>query len=188
MTKKEIRRVALARRRALSPDLAAAWSRAACARLSSMPEFERASALLSYVAAKDNELDTGPLLRSMLAAGRTVLIPVVRGPDEMLWSRLESWDDLAPGRFGLLEPRADRLRPCAAPAGALCVVPGIAFTRGGARIGYGGGYFDRFLAGFEGFTAGLAYEMQLYPDLPAEKHDIPLHAVVTETGLYRSAT
>jgi 5-formyltetrahydrofolate cyclo-ligase len=116
-----------------------------------------------------------------------VLVPVVRGPGEMLWSRLETWDDLARGHFGLLEPRGDRTRPSTPPPGAICLVPGIAFTPDGGRIGYGGGYFDRFLIYFDGFTAGMAFNVQMRDALPLDECDVRVHAVVTESAVYRRA-
>jgi 5-formyltetrahydrofolate cyclo-ligase len=71
---------------------------------------------------------------------------------------------------------------------SLVVTPGLAFDLQGARLGYGGGFYDRAMAGYPGLRVGLAYHVCLAPALPAAAHDVPVHAVVTERGLFSTAT
>lgn len=184
MDKHEIRRRLLARRRALSPEKIREWSAAIADRLRAEPAFAAAPAVLAYVASKDNEADTGPLIRGLLAAGRPVWVPVSGAGGRMQWSRLGGWEELAPGRHGILEPRAAHRRYGFPPAGAACLVPGIGFSVRCQRLGYGGGYFDRFLACFGGVAIGLAYGFQVLPELPVEAHDVRLDCVVTESAIY----
>ncbi|HNR35360.1 MAG TPA: 5-formyltetrahydrofolate cyclo-ligase [Candidatus Hydrogenedentes bacterium] len=179
-SKDELRRIALAARRALSPEMAAAKSAAIAERVRALEAFQQAPCVLGYVASKDNEVDTRALMDGVLREGRPVLVPVAKPRGIMIWSALRDWNDLAESRFGILEPRAESMRPTTPPPGSVCLVPGIAFSEDGYRIGYGGGYFDRFLAGFDGVSIGLAFREQLYPRWIPEAHDIPVQMLVTD--------
>ncbi|MDX9972498.1 MAG: 5-formyltetrahydrofolate cyclo-ligase [FCB group bacterium] len=183
--KAALRAAFLERRRGLSPGQVSAWSAAAVARLRDLPEAAEASAYLVYLSSKDNELDTLRLVETLLEEGRIVLVPVGDKNRSLVWSRLERLAETAPSAFGILEPRAEHLRPTEVPPGALAVVPGLAFTREGGRIGYGAGYYDRFLAAFDGVKLGMAFEAQLADSMPLEAHDVPMDVVVTEAAVYR---
>ena len=99
----------------------------------------------------------------------------VRGPDE-----------LTPGPFGIAEPRPSC--PTVAPAALdVILVPGVAFDRAGGRLGYGGGFYDRFLAACTGPRLGLAFALQLVACVPREAHDLPLAVLVTEAEVIRVA-
>jgi len=182
--KRVIRAGALAARRALTPEEAERKSAAIRQRLISLPEFNAARALLVYVSSKDNEVDTLALIRTALEAGRTVLVPVAMpSTREMLWSELKSLDELEPSTFGIMEPRKECVRPREHTETDAAIVPGIAFDTAGHRIGYGGGYYDRFLAAFHGTTIALAYELQIYESIPAEPHDRRVGFIVTENRI-----
>lgn len=185
-SKAEIRQQMLTRRRALPPDEAAERSAAVCARVEALPAFSRAPLVLAYVASKDNEADTRPLLERLLAEGRAAAVPWVAGRGTMGWSHIARLEDLAPGRFGILEPVPGRRIPVTPEADSVCLVPGLAFTRDGARIGYGGGYFDRFLADYPGLSIGLAYDFQVTGGLPREPWDQPVNMVAAESGVWSS--
>lgn len=187
LEKKAIRTRLLEARKRLSPEEAATKSAAIRQRVACLPEFQAASAVLTYVASKDNEVDTRPLIDELLRARRPVLVPLTRGKGQMVWSRLEHMTDLARGTFGILEPRPERQHDMPPPPDSAVLVPGIAFTLTGWRIGYGGGYFDRFLAEFPGVKIALAYDMQIVPEVPVAPHDVPMDILVTETAIYRCA-
>jgi len=179
-----IRSEFLTRRRSLSPDDVRVKSAAITARLVQLPEFAQATTLLIYVASKDNEVDTKPLILDALGAAKTVLVPCA-GPDGLLTcSVLCDWKDLERGRFGILEPRPDCLRPATPPADAPVIVPGIAFSPAGHRIGYGKGNYDRFLAAHSGPKIGLAYDAQIVTDIPVDAHDVPMDHIVSESAVY----
>jgi 5-formyltetrahydrofolate cyclo-ligase len=91
---------------------------------------------------------------------------------------------LVPGPYGILEPRRDTREYVVPPDDAPVIVPGIAFSPAGHRIGYGKGYYDRFLAAHHGLKLGLAYEMQIVPSIPSDTHDVPVDLVITETATY----
>ncbi len=184
--KRAIRAEALAARRALTPEEAAQKSTAILEKLISMPEFESARALLVYVSSKDNEVDTLRLISSAIESDRKVLVPVaVTSTREMVWSELRSLDELHPSTFGIMEPKEDCIRPVEHNEKHVALVPGIAFDAAGRRIGYGGGYYDRFLASFRGKKVAIAYELQVYESIPAEPHDHPVDVIVTEDRIIK---
>ncbi|MFO7975181.1 MAG: 5-formyltetrahydrofolate cyclo-ligase [Candidatus Hydrogenedentota bacterium] len=183
--KKTIRRRVLTARRALSSTEVAEKSAIISAHVRTLPEFKAASTILTYVASKDNEVDTKPLIKGLLAEHRPVLVPTTLGKGQMVWSRLEAMEELALARFGVLEPRPEYRRDTVPPPDSLVLVPGLAFTETGWRIGYGGGYFDRFLTKFSGPKIALAYAMQMVPEIPVAPFDVPMDVIVNETGIHR---
>ena len=96
---------------------------------------------------------------------------------------VQAMSDLAPGRFGLREPRGT---PVPADAMTLFVVPGVGFDRTGRRLGQGGGYYDRVLAACKRPAVGLAFSVQVVDELPVEPHDHPIDWLVTEHGALRT--
>lgn len=182
--KKRIRTESLALRRALTPGEYGALSEAVAARIWTLPEFASARHVMTYVSSKDNEVDTKPMIRRMLDEGRLVWAPAMRPGRRMAWLPLRSLDELAESSFQILEPQPRGSDP-APPDTAAVLTPGLAFSRNCGRIGYGAGYFDRFLANHVGTTIGLAFECQIRDDVPSEPHDVPLDIVVTESAVYR---
>ena len=172
----------------MAPEEVASKSRAIRERLERIPAFAEARALLCYVSSKDNEVDTHALIASLLKEDRTVLVPIAESDGRLAWSERRSLDELAPSRFGIFEPRPETRRIVSPPADALVLVPGVAFTRDGRRIGYGGGYFDRFLATYQGLCVGVAFELQIIDDFPSSAHDIPVACVLTESNIYSAST
>jgi len=185
MDKAALRKEALARRIAMSPAEAAINNARIAAHLRAMAEYARARTCLFYVSSKHNEVDTHALIRESIAAGKRVLVPIAEPGGLLLWSRLESLAEVAPARFGILEPRAECRRLETPPPEAVAIVPLVAFTPACYRIGYGGGYYDRFLAGFEGVSIGLAFDVQRIDAFTPASHDVPLDYIVTESGVLK---
>lgn len=183
LAKAAIRAQALAARRALSPSAVAAGSRAIQERLAALAAYREAGTLLCYVASKDNEVETLPLIEADLAAGRDVLVPVMQPGRRLGWSRLERVEDLTPNRWGILEPGTQARVWVDPPVDAACVVPGVAFRRDGYRVGYGGGYYDRFLSVFVGKSFGLSFSCQLNDAWTPDNFDQPVDFVVTEDAV-----
>jgi 5-formyltetrahydrofolate cyclo-ligase len=149
-----------------------------------LPEFWAAPLLLTYISI-DNEVDTRTIVRSALEEGRRIAIPRIRTDATMDWVEIQSLETLSPGKHGIPEPpsAAPPLVPC---QDSVVLVPALAFNAAGHRIGFGGGYFDRFLAGFEGVSIGLAYDYQVIEPWPLAPHDRPVQFVVTESAVYRA--
>lgn len=129
-----------------------------------------------------DELDCQPILVKLMDSGQTVVLPVVIGPDEPLDLRVwEQGASLYEAGFGTLAP-AD-LAPRAEPD--VVLMPLLGFDKNGTRLGYGGGYYDRTLARLKKrpLLVGLAFSVQELDRIPREAHDVPLDAIVTETGV-----
>ncbi len=183
-TKQDIRSEVLGLRQALSTCKVAANSRAIEVMLAGSGLLRDVSTVLTYVSAKDNEVDTHGIIKGLLAGGRTVFVPVSDLDKRIMqWSRLLAMEELERSHFGLLEPSAKNIRFEPIPSGAVCLVPGLAFTRAGWRIGYGGGYFDRFLDVFSGMPVALAHNIQVVDHIPTEPFDRPVDYLVTESGV-----
>lgn len=169
----------LAQRRALSPVEVTARSARVHARLYALPAFQRATQVLTYASA-DAEVDTFAVIRRLLAMNVEVGCPCA-GHDALRWFRISSAEELTPGRFSIPEPDAQRTTPIQTfDSDTVVLVPGIAYDWSGYRIGYGAGFFDRFLADFPGVSIGLAYRFQVLDTLPREHHDIPVDWLVTD--------
>jgi 5-formyltetrahydrofolate cyclo-ligase len=119
------------------------------------------------------------MLERILSESRQLLLPVTEPGGIMAWQRVTDLSSLRPSRFGILEPEPAESVPCPAQHRAVALVPGIVFAPTGERIGYGGGYFDRFLDRFWGVKIALAYETQLEATLPTEAHDVLMDYIVT---------
>lgn len=135
-------------------------------------------------AAADGELDTAPLIDRMLAAHRIVALPVVQTYRAMDFYRVTQKTPLVQNRYGIPEPNALVARYLAPLAIDIVFAPLVAFDASGHRLGMGGGYYDRFLnrRGRRPLIVGLAHALQQADTLPRESWDVPLDAVVTETG------
>ncbi|NLC56563.1 MAG: 5-formyltetrahydrofolate cyclo-ligase [Armatimonadetes bacterium] len=184
--KAELRRQAGALRDALSPAEREAASRAIHERLVALPEWAAARSVFLYVSFR-SEVDTRHLLQTALESGREVLVPrVERARGEIEACPITSLTELVPGTWGILEPRS----PAADPTRIdLVVAPGLAFDAQGTRLGYGAGYYDRYLRRVRPacVRAALAYEAQIVPEVPCLPGDERLHLVVTEARVLRAA-
>ncbi|MBE3585333.1 MAG: 5-formyltetrahydrofolate cyclo-ligase [Thermoanaerobacter sp.] len=183
MNKSELRKDVLKVRGSLSPEEVAARSRRIMERLTSLEEYHRAKTLMAYVDFR-NEVKTGDLIVESMARGKRVAVPLtdVAGKRLVPSLLLDFPGDLAPGTWGILEPRPECLRPLEPQELDLVVVPGVAFDLQGNRLGYGGGFYDRFLPRTRPDTVWLApaFEVQLVPAVYHGPHDCPVHILVTE--------
>ena len=126
------------------------------------------------------EASTLKILEECFREKRAVALPRVEG-SELRLHRVVSFDELAPGRFGIMEPRAET--PAVSPAEPdLFVIPGVVFDRRGHRVGYGKGYYDRLLANTHAPVVALAYGFQIVHHIPDEPHDRPVDVILTPHG------
>ncbi|MDF2975804.1 MAG: 5-formyltetrahydrofolate cyclo-ligase [Actinomycetospora sp.] len=181
--KAELRRSLLAARRARSPERrradAAALAAALPAVLDGVPD---PVCLFVAVGGEPGATPEGalPVLDAARALGRRVLLPVTVGAAPLDWAAFTGRDSLGPGPHGLLEPVGPRLGPDAVADAGLVVVPALAVDHDGVRLGRGGGHYDRTLplAGPHTRLVALVADEGLVPGpLPAEPHDVPVHAV-----------
>lgn len=184
ITKQEARRWAKAQRTALDMQ---AVGRGMTAALTALPCWAAADTVLAFAAMPD-EPDTAALLHRALTDGKRLLLPRVRSKTEMEWVEIPALRLLRPGAFGIQEPPADL--PAADPAGyaaALALVPCLAASRDGVRLGRGGGYYDRFLAHYKGAGLLLCPEALLLDELPCDDWDVRFapENILTEKGILR---
>ena len=185
--KRSLRREKIRWRRSMPLEEARAKSELIAAAVKSLSEYAGAKTILFYVSAKPNEVDTHFLIRDALSRGLRVLVPVTDfDRNRLIISELKDMAELAPARFGLLEPRADSLRPVDASEADVIIVPGVAFDRRCRRIGFGGGYYDRLLADARVPSVALGYEGQLVERVPTGSNDVPVDILVTESRIYRA--
>jgi 5-formyltetrahydrofolate cyclo-ligase len=177
-TKRALRSELIARRARLSPDERAERARAIAERIEQVPAF-RAAKVVALYAALGTEVDPAEIARRALARGVRVAFPRAAS-DRLLVFAACAPGDLVRGPLGAAEPPARA--PAVDPGELACVVmPGVAFSEDGLRLGRGGGYYDATLRSLPGVArVGLAFEVQLVPTLPREPHDAPMDAVVTE--------
>lgn len=184
--KEELRGRLLRQRGALAPRERSAIDDAIARHVLSLPEFHDARVVLCYLS-MDSEVETRDVIEASWRAGKVVALPRVMGAHSMRWYRVDGPDGLAAlerSPFGVLEPVADSAREVAPDAVTLVLVPGLAFDRVGQRLGYGGGFYDVFLADFVGPSIGLCRSAALIETLPCtEPHDLPVQKVVTERGV-----
>ncbi|WP_308911696.1 5-formyltetrahydrofolate cyclo-ligase [Pseudokordiimonas caeni] len=131
---------------------------------------------------KGDELDPRLLMMALERAGFEIALPVVRGDDEPLtFRRFGEGDPLVEGPYGIMMPGGDA--PVVTPS--TLIVPLLSYDADCYRLGQGGGYYDRTLAAMPGASAfGFAYAGQFVNYIPREVHDMPLHGIITETGIY----
>lgn len=163
-------------------------SRVIVERFMGLPAYALAGTVMFYIDVRD-EVRTRQALPEAIAGDKRIVIPYcVDGELELF--HLESMDELDVGMYKILEPKAE-LRSVAAkrlqPGDLdLVMVPGVAFDKQGGRTGHGKGYYDKLLehARHDAPLVALAFECQLFPEIPCEEHDIYMDQVVTESAVY----
>ena len=175
MDKAALRRQIRERKRAMTE----AQIDAASARLgvlfANCPQYRQAKTVYGYLP-YNQEVRTVPMLEQALRDGKRVAVPKVYG-DTMRFIYLSDLTQVAKGYAGIPEPIADE--PVADDPDALVLMPGLAFTRQGDRMGYGGGFYDKFLAAEPAHpTVALCYDFQIVEALPTEEYDIPVDLVL----------
>lgn len=172
----------------MSPRTRADKSYAACRKLTELPEFVDADVLMMYLPIPQ-EVDPAEIALHAWQAQKTVVAPKVNWDQHhMLAVRIQSLsDDIVTGKFGVPEPAEGPVWPVEDID--LIIVPALAYDRGGARLGRGGGFYDRLLSepGARAITCGLGFSEQLIDKLPADKHDQPVDILVTDTEVLRFA-
>ncbi|MBR2413812.1 MAG: 5-formyltetrahydrofolate cyclo-ligase [Clostridia bacterium] len=146
--------------------------------------FRDAQTLLAYMST-EIEVDTRYLIERAWKLGKKVAVPrCIAGTRNMVFQYISSFDDLENGAFGVLEPIADRCPEVTCFDNCICVVPALVFDKKCFRLGYGKGYYDRFLASFSGAAIGVCYEACRKENIPHGKYDKSLDLFITETRIY----
>ena len=189
MTKQEIRAAALERRASIDSADRSLWDQLIFERAHKHRAFQIASCVHVYRSTAE-EVQTLPFIEYALGIGKEVYVPITPESGADLAHCRVTWrTQWQPGRFGILEPipesaadvvGAEHFDPTTA-----VIVPMVAFDKTCHRLGYGKGYYDRFLVQTKAVAIGIAYQCQLVPSIAAEPHDVPLAAIATQECWYR---
>lgn len=181
-TKNGLRRQYGAVRGEISPQDRQRYDRKITRTVMALMSYKAAECILCY-ASMGSEIDTRALMEEALRQEKRLALPVTRRDKTITFHYVTDLGALAPGRYSIPEPDGagemfdGRER-------SVCIVPGIAFDREGYRLGYGGGYYDRFLHGYGGIKIGVCYHALLVRHLPRGQYDISVDMIVTEKGVY----
>lgn len=152
--------------------------------LLSLPEFFRAETVHTYVSSKNNEVDTHDVIRLLLKQKKRVVVPIAdTGTKQMRHGEIFSLSELVPGSYGILEPKM--YRPVSPRVLEVVVVPALAVDQKGNRLGFGAGFYDRFLRDLGIPSVALAYDFQVVDDVPSEETDVPVSFIVTESSIIK---
>lgn len=176
--KHDLRQECKSIRSALEEDFRQQASQAICRQIENWGPFHRSTVISTYLP-MGSEVDIKPLLARL--GHKHWAIPLIHPGGRMTFHTYDS-AKLVLHPYGMLEP--DPACPLVPPQEVhLALVPGLAFDPNGWRLGYGGGFYDRFLSHFEGLSAGITFEALLRAQIPHAGHDIPMQFIITETGV-----
>ncbi|TET13393.1 5-formyltetrahydrofolate cyclo-ligase [Candidatus Aerophobetes bacterium] len=190
--KRKIRQEFLKKRNNLSRDEIKSKSEKIEKELFSLPEFQRAKTVMFYVSFR-SEVETEKMIRNALKLKKKIVIPVVHG-EKIVVSEIKNLKkELTKGSFGIKEPKKEFRRRVNQKEIDLVVVPGVVFDKRGGRLGYGRGYYDRFLRSKsirsrmsrsrQCALIGLAFDLQIARKIPLVKGDMKVDKIVTESGI-----
>ncbi len=147
-------------------------------RVEELNPMQEAQNIMAF-ASINNEVDLMPLMEKWRQQGRTILLPRVEAQGKLVAVEWTGWEDIQAGPFGIREPLGKAFDPRLIEA---VLVPGLVFDYKGYRIGYGKGYYDRFLPHLSdsAFICGVCYEFQVVENIFPHQHDIPMHWIVTD--------
>jgi 5-formyltetrahydrofolate cyclo-ligase len=155
-------------------------------RVTRLNQYANTDLLLVYVSTPI-EVDTRRLIEVALADGKRVAVPrCVPDTRLMEFYEITSLDQLSPGTFGVLEPDPDTATRLPEDPGGMCIVPALCYDEYGYRLGYGKGYYDRFLSGYSGITVGICYAACVRGSLVYGRYDRPVELLVTERYIKRT--
>lgn len=181
MNKRDLRAEIARAVAALPPDYCRRADEAICRAVLASAEYRRAGTLFCYVGT-DREIDTRPILTAALRDGKTLAVPLCVGRGIMEARRIGGLEELVPGKYGIPAPRPGC--PLVEPGEIdLALIPCCTGNRRGQRLGYGGGFYDRYLARTRCTAMLLCRERLVREDIPTEPHDRTMDMVVTEAGI-----
>ena len=184
--KTELRQKYRSLRQSMPPEIKEKLDLAIANQVRRLWQYVNNDTLLVYVSTAI-EVDTFRIIRNALSDGKRVAVPrCVPDSRQMDFYYITSVDDLSPGMFGVLEPAPIPERIYHEKDGGLCIVPAFSYDWHGYRLGYGKGYYDRFLSRFEGNIVGICYSDCVQRTLPHGRYDRPVELLVTEKYLRRT--
>ncbi len=161
------------------------FDRIICENLICCDEYLNAKTVLFY-AALDEEINIDSCIHDALLLGKAVALPVCMDSDgNMEFYYIHSLDELKSGTFGVREPDISKCTPVTEFSSSICIVPAISYDKRGYRLGYGKGYYDKFLEKINIISVGLCYNELIVDELPNDEYDIPVNCIISQNGIYR---
>lgn len=182
MNKKDLRQYILEKRSGLSSENIVDYSQIITKTLKDLDAYKDAKRIMTFVS-MGTEVDTHPLIEQALADGKSIVIPItVDETRELLLSDLFSLSELEVADHNIEVPKKGFTRLVEPGTVDLVLVPGLAFAKNGHRVGYGGGYYDRFLAKLDKSVPKIAigFDLQIVDEVPTNDFDIPVDSLITE--------
>lgn len=183
--KNAIREEYKARRREMGLDTRADRDSRICRHAMGLVSFRFAEYVLLYAALED-EIDIYDIAKEAMARDKKIAFPRCRKEDHtMKYHIVDSLDQLAPDSYGILEPPEDLpvYDPENDTGSAICFVPGLVYDKAGFRVGYGKGFYDRFLSRFKGSSVGVVYSDFILPEVPRGRFDVSVDILLSEKGV-----
>lgn len=177
--KAALRKELLEKRDSLTSGELAEKSRLIMKKLFSRPRFRDAETVAFYLP-KGSEVDANIMVAAALEAGKEVLVPVT--DHKITFYRFSSFDDLKKGKYGILEPRS-LVKPSKPPD--LVVIPGVCFGLCMHRLGYGKGYYDKYLGNSFSYRVGICFDFQVREKLPTHENDQRMDEIITEKRIIK---
>ncbi len=183
----EIRKRYLEKRAAIPSEVRTVRDGKICRNILSCAAYRYADVILMFYPMK-GEVDIFPIMEAALAAGKKVAFPRCNAEDHsMIFYFVHSREDFEAGSYGIMEPKTTLPSfdlASVATENVLCLVPAIVYDRRGYRVGYGGGYYDRFFGKARPASIGVVYEEFILKNVPHGRYDITVDVVVSERGIY----
>ena len=179
-SKKDVRKFILDKRDHCSAEDRLRWDEAIYNKFIKSEDYKKAKVIFIFVSFR-SEVDTHKIINKAIEDGKTICVPkVVSKQDGMRVFRINGLGDMEPGYYGILEP-SEKCDEIPIKDIDLITIPGAAFDRKGGRIGYGGGFYDRFLTKIPGNVKkiALAYEIQVLNSVPMNENDIRIDGIIT---------
>lgn len=181
MEKKLIREEVLAKRKKIGKENRDIYSKEILEKILSSSYYKNAKTIMSFVSFSD-EVNTHEFMKIAIEDGKRIVVPITFPKNhELKPSQLKAFNELEPGYYNILTPKEEFIRFIDPKEIDLVITPGVAFRRDGYRVGYGGGYYDRFLSKIPNTTTiAICFHMQIVENLPTDHYDIPVDYIYTE--------
>ena len=188
LNKQSLRKELLLKRSELSPEFILENSKKIAENLINLSIYQKSANIMLYVATQD-EVQTQEIIKSAQKDKKRIFIPLIIRKDNALLPSLvtDFEEELVQGVLGIYQPKKEFYRIYPPSTLEMVIVPGVAFTIHGHRLGRGGGYYDRFLSQLEGqiYSIALSFEMQIFDEIPFDVQDMPVDYIITEKRVIR---
>lgn len=175
LDKNQLRKQLINRRKTISENEKQLMDNAVFNKVIALEEFEKADTILTYIST-DIEVETTNIINFALENNKQVAVPVTT-QNSMDFYFINHLNSLVKSNFGILEP-VDLSKPVIDFSNSLCIVPALAYNNSGFRLGYGKGYYDKFLAKFNGVSVGIIYKDYIF-NIPTENYDVAVDLLLT---------